>query len=328
DIQSYLNKRKPGNSPYSSSRKETDLVEILSGIFHGRTTGTPISLLVKNEDANSNAYETLAATYRPGHADYTYDSKYGIRDYRGGGRSSGRETVGRVAAGAIAVKLLTTLGITLQTFVKSIGPITIPECEYHYEEITSNDLGMPNLHYANQALQYVETCMQNGDSCGSIIECRINHLPTGLGEPVFDKLDACLAKAILSIGGVKGFEIGDGFLAASSLGSKQNDEFYYTDHEFHKRTNHSGGVLGGISDGAQLVFRAAMKPTPSISTRQQTVSNIGDAIELAISGRHDPVLAPRGVVVVEAMAAITLVDSLFINMPSRLDHLVKFYTEY
>ncbi|MEG2482180.1 MAG: chorismate synthase [Lachnospiraceae bacterium] len=328
DIQSYLNKRKPGNSPYASSRKESDLVEILSGVFQGCTTGAPISLLITNKDADSKAYEPFADAYRPGHADYTFDCKYGIRDYRGGGRASGRETIGRVAAGAIAVKLLSSMGITLQTFVKSIGPITIPECEYHYEEITSNHLYMPNLNYADQASQYIESCIQNGDSCGGVIECHITHLPPGLGEPVFDKLDACLAKAVLSIGGVKGFEIGDGFLSASSLGSEHNDAFCYTDNKFHKKTNHSGGVLGGISDGSKLIFRAAMKPTPSISRKQQTVTNTGEPMELSISGRHDPVLVPRGVVVVESMAAITLVDLLLLNMSARLDGLIKYYTEF
>lgn len=223
DIQQFLDRRKPGQSKYTTKRNESDSVEILSGVFEGTTTGTPISLLVRNQDQRSRDYGNIATSYRPGHADYCFDQKYGFRDYRGGGRSSGRETIGRVAAGAIASKLLGELGILLTTYAKSIGPVTVAEADYDFTEITNNSFYLPNKDAAEKAAEYVSTLMEKMDSCGGLIECRVDHLPAGLGEPVFDKLDALLAQAIMSIGAVKGVEIGDGFQSASSTGSTNND---------------------------------------------------------------------------------------------------------
>lgn len=325
DIQQYLNRRKPGQNKYTTKRAENDSVKILSGTFQGVTTGTPISLLVYNEDQHSKDYGNLASCYRPGHADYTFQNKYGIRDYRGGGRSSGRETIGRVAAGAVASKLLKELGIEILTYTKAIGPVSVPSNQYCYSDIYDNPLYMPNNSYAEQAAEYLNACMTQLDSSGGIIECLVKNMPIGIGEPVFEKLDANLAKAILSIGAVKGFEIGDGFSAALSNGSTNNDCFSNNNGTISKETNHSGGVLGGMSDGSDLVFRAAFKPTPSISQPQQTVTEDGSNIELVIRGRHDPIIVPRAVVVVEAMAALTIADLLLVNMSARMDKIIDFY---
>lgn len=319
DIQIYLDRRKPGQSAFTTARKESDMAEILSGVFEGKTTGTPISIFVRNQDQRSHDYSNIMNVYRPGHADFTFDSKYGFRDYRGGGRSSGRETVGRVAAGAVAAKILKELGIEILTYTKSIGPVSIPEEEYDYREISQNKLYMPHAAYAQQASEYLESCIAAQDSSGGIIECVVTGLPSGLGDTVFDKLDANLAKAIFSIGGVKGFEIGDGFASATSKGSTNNDAFYVKDSKISKKSNHAGGTLGGMSDGSPLVFRAAFKPTPSISQVQDSVDNSGNLVSLTITGRHDPVIVPRAVVVVEAMTAITIADLLFTNMCARMD---------
>lgn len=324
DIQVYLNRRKPGQSRYTTQRREDDAVEILSGVFEGRTTGTPISLIVFNRDQRSKDYGDIASYYRPGHADFTFDAKYGFRDYRGGGRSSGRETIGRTAAGAIAAKILKQLGITFTTYTKSIGPVKA--VSFDADEIYRNPLYMPDAAAAVQAQAYLEECMKNQDSSGGIIECIINGVPAGIGDPVFEKLDAKLAKAILSIGAVKGFEIGDGFLAAQANGSTNNDGFAMAENgAVAKSTNHSGGTLGGISDGASVIFRAAIKPTPSIASAQDTVNTAGEDIEISIHGRHDPVIVPRAVVVVEAMAALTLLDSMLLNMTAKLDSVCEFY---
>ena len=325
DIQQFLDRRKPGQSKYTTKRNESDSVEILSGVFEGTTTGTPISLLVRNQDQRSRDYGNIATSYRPGHADYCFDQKYGFRDYRGGGRSSGRETIGRVAAGAIASKLLGELGILLTTYAKSIGPVTVDEADYDFTEITNNSFYLPNKDAAEKAAEYVSTLMEKMDSCGGLIECRVDHLPAGLGEPVFDKLDALLAQAIMSIGAVKGVEIGDGFSVISSKGSKNNDSFFAENGQISKLTNHSGGILGGLSDGSPILLRAAIKPTPSISQPQKTVNTNGENIEIEISGRHDPVIVPRAVVVVESMAAVTLVDLLMQNMSSRIEYMKQVY---
>lgn len=325
DIQRFLDRRKPGQSKYTTKRQEDDTVEILSGVFENRTTGTPISLLVRNKDQRSRDYGNLATTYRPGHADYTFDSKYGFRDYRGGGRSSGRETIGRVAGGAIASLLLKELGIEILSFTKSIGPVSVAEKDYHFEEIKNNTLYMPNQKAAEEASLYLDSLMAQCDSSGGIIECRVKGLPAGIGETVFQKLDACLAQAMLSIGAVKAIEFGDGFAAAASTGSTNNDPFFAENGHIKKSTNHSGGVLGGMSDGSELVFRIAVKPTPSISLEQHTVTDSGENTELTILGRHDPVIVPRAVVVVESMTAVTLADLLLQNMTSRLDSVKDFY---
>lgn len=327
DIQAFLDRRRPGQSKYTTKRSETDQVEILSGVFEGRTTGTPISLLVRNQDQRSRDYGSIAVTYRPGHADYPFKKKYGFRDYRGGGRSSGRETIGRVAAGAVASLILRELGITVRAYTKAIGPYTVPEAEYDFSQIGENSFYMPHRELAEKAGEYVASLMGQCDSCGGVIECTADGLPVGLGEPVFDKLDALLAHALVSIGAVKGVEIGDGFLAASSTGSRNNDPFCMERGSVRKTSNHSGGTLGGMSDGSRLVVRAAFKPTPSIASPQKTVDESGQEVEISIRGRHDPVIVPRAVVVVEAMTAITLADLLLQNSASRMDHLKKIYTE-
>lgn len=325
DIQKQLDRRKPGQSKFTTKRKESDTAQILSGVFEGKTTGTPISVIVYNQDQRSRDYVKIKDCYRPGHADYTFDAKYGIRDYRGGGRSSARETIGRVAAGAIAKKILEQLGIDLIAFTRSIGDICIPETEYRYEDIAENMLYMPNNAYAKKASDYLESCMKNQDSSGGIVECRVKGMPAGIGETVFDKLDASLAKAVVSIGAVKGVEIGDGFEASKSHGSSNNDAFTCQNGAVIKKTNHAGGILGGMSDGSELIFRAAFKPTPSISKEQQTINTAFEDTTIAITGRHDPVVVPRAVVVVESMAAITILDQMMINMSSKMDALEAFY---
>lgn len=327
DIQTYLDRRKPGQSRFTTARQESDHAEILSGIFEGKTTGTPISIVIRNQDQRSRDYGKIKDCYRPGHADYTFDAKYGFRDYRGGGRSSGRETIGRVAAGAVAAKLLGQLGIRFTAYTRSIGSIVVPEEEYDFSCIAENKLFMPNNIYAEKASAYLEECMKNKDSSGGVIECRITGVPAGIGEPVFDKLDSSLAKAIMSIGAVKGVEIGDGFLAAEALGSTNNDAFYSEEGCIRKKSNHSGGILGGMSDGSTILLRAAIKPTPSIAREQETVTTDGENTSITITGRHDPVIVPRAVVVVEAMAALTLADLLMINMSSKLETLKQFYSE-
>ena len=325
DIQVYLDRRKPGQSQFTTGRKESDMAQIWSGVFEGRTTGTPISILVQNQDQRSRDYGNIMNTYRPVHADYTFDEKYGFRDYRGGGRSSGRETTARVAAGAVAAKILKELDIEVHAYTKAIGPVSVPENEYHPEEIFQNPIYMPSNAYAQKASAYLEECIKNQDSSGGIIECVVTGMPVGIGDTVFEKLDANLAKAMLSIGAVKGFEIGDGFKAADTKGSINNDSFHTKDGRITKDTNHAGGVLGGMSDGSKIIFRAAVKPTPSISQPQSTVTKDGENTEMIIKGRHDPVIVPRAVVVVESMAAITILDLLFTNMSARMDKLKSFY---
>ena len=325
DIQLFLNRRKPGQSKFTTPRKESDTVEILSGVFEGKTTGTPISMVVWNENQKSRDYSEIASYYRPGHADYPFDMKYGFRDYRGGGRSSGRETIGRVAAGAIAIKLLNEMGISFLTYSESIGPVKIDTARFDAEEITKNKLYMPDAIAAEEATQYLEKCLAEKNSSGGVIYCEVNGLPVGLGEPVFDKIDANLAKAMFSIGSVKGFEIGDGFLAATATGLSNNDAFCMREDQVAKATNHSGGTLGGMTDGAPLTMRVAIKPTPSIAAAQKTINKDGEEIEIEIKGRHDPIIVPRAVVVVEAMAALTILDALLENMKSRADSIKEFY---
>lgn len=332
DIQAYLDRRKPGASRYTTQRKESDSVEILSGIFEGKTTGTPISMLVRNTSQRSSDYSEIASYYRPGHADYTFDQKYGFRDYRGGGRSSGRETIGRVAAGAIAAKLLAELGITVTAYTQAIGGISIPDTEcplemLDIEEARSNPTGMPDRSASAKAEAYLKQCMENLDSAGGIVACRVSNMPAGIGEPVFEKLDADLAKAVMSIGAVKAFEIGDGVKVSSANGSSNNDSFRMNGSEITKATNHAGGILGGISDGSEIILRAHFKPTPSIFQKQDTVNKNGENITVQIKGRHDPIIVPRAVVVVESMTALTVLDLLLQNMTSRVDRIKKFYLE-
>jgi chorismate synthase len=282
-------------------------------------------MIVFNKTQRSSDYSEIAQYYRPGHADYTFDAKYGFRDYRGGGRSSGRETIGRVAAGAIAMKILEQLGITVCAYAKEIGGIAIDYDRFDQQEASENAFMMPDKQAATQVADYAASKMAEGNSVGGVIECVVGNMMPGIGEPVFDKLDACLAKAIMSIGAVKGFEIGSGFEAARVTGLLNNDSFVMDGERITKKTNHAGGVLGGISDGSNIVFRAAVKPTPSVSAMQDTVNKSGDNIEVSIKGRHDPMIVPRAVVVVEAMTALTLVDLIFTGMTARMDDITRFY---
>lgn len=328
DIQSFLDRRKPGQSRFTTQRSEGDEVEILSGVFEGRTTGTPISMLVRNTDQRSRDYGEIAYSYRPGHADFTFDEKYGFRDYRGGGRSSGRETIGRVAAGAVAVKILGSLGVHVAAYAKEIGGIAVDPERFDLRERDNNRLYMPDKEAAARAEALLDEQMARKDSVGGVVECIVDGLPAGIGEPVFEKLSANLAKAVCSIGAVKGFEIGDGFAAARASGSTNNDPFRAVDGRVVKTSNHAGGILGGISDGSRIVLRAAFKPTPSIASVQQTVnSGSMENMDVSIRGRHDPIIVPRAVVVVESMVAFEAVDMLFINMTSQLERIQKFYRE-
>lgn len=325
DIQVMLDRRKPGQSKFTTTRNEADSVSILSGIFEGKTTGTPISMVVYNKTQRSSDYSEIANYYRPGHADYTFDEKYGFRDYRGGGRSSGRETIGRVAAGAIAKKILDSLGIRVTAYAKEIGGIVIDYENFDMEAAAANPFSMPDEKAAAMVEVFAKETMAKCDSIGGIVECVVENMMPGIGEPVFDKLDASLAKAVVSIGAVKGFEIGNGFEAARATGRTNNDEFVMKDGKVVKKTNNAGGILGGMSDGSNIVLRAAFKPTPSIAAVQDTVNKDGENIQVSIKGRHDPMIVPRAVVVVEAMTALTLVDLIFENMTAKMDNIVKFY---
>ena len=325
DIQQYLDRRKPGASSIATPRKEDDSVEILSGIFEGRTTGTPISLIVRNTSQRSGDYGEIASYYRPGHADYTFDEKYGFRDYRGGGRSSGRETIGRVAAGAIAAKILKAMGITVCAYTRSIGPIEADMEHFEQSAILRTPTAMPDLNADKAAIAYLEEAKKATDSVGGCMECRVEGLPAGIGDPVFEKLDANLAKAIMSIGAVKAVEIGDGMAVSERRGSGNNDAFRMQEGKVTKATNHAGGILGGISDGSTVLIRAHVKPTPSIYLTQQTVNNVGNDIDINIKGRHDPIIVPRAVVVMECMTALTVLDAMMVNMSAKLDSLVDFY---
>ena len=328
DIQEYLDRRKPGQSRFTTKRQERDQVDILSGVFEGRTTGTPISLVVHNTDQRSHDYDAIKNIYRPGHADFTFDQKYGFRDYRGGGRSSGRETIARVAAGAVGAKLLKELGVTVTAYTKAVGAIEIDESRFDLKERFHNRLYMPDAQAAAKAEEYLGQLMEQGDSAGGIAECIIDGLPAGIGEPVFEKLDARLAHAVMSIGAVKGVEIGRGFGAAKSTGAVNNDRFIKSPGGgVKKATNYAGGILGGISDGGQVVVRAAFKPTPSVSVAQRTVNCQGEEVETVIKGRHDPIVVPRAVVVLETMAAFTTADLLLVSMTSRMDKIQKFFKE-
>ena len=328
DIQKFLDRRKPGTSSATTSRKEDDLVEILSGVFEGKTTGTPISLMVKNTSQRSSDYSEIASYYRPGHADYGFDEKYGFRDYRGGGRSSGRETIGRVASGAICSKLLSQMGIEVCAYTKAIGDVEIDPSKFDKEAILSTPTAMPDIDADKRAMELIQKCKEETDSIGGVIECRIKGVPAGIGEPVFDKLDARLSQAIMSVGAVKAVEFGDGALVSRYRGSENNDEFeILSGGAVSKKTNHSGGVLGGMSDGSEIIVRAYIKPTPSIAKTQSTVNKSGENISINIKGRHDPVVVPRAVVVIESMCALTLLDLMISNMSSRADYITSFYNK-
>ena len=325
DIQRYLDRRKPGQNRFTTARSEADQAEILSGIFEGKTTGTPISILVRNQDQRSRDYSEISAYYRPGHADLAYDLKYGFRDYRGGGRSSGRETIGRVAGGAIALKILQEMGIRVCAYVSAIGPVRIAEDHPDLEYLKESMLCMPDAQAEKEARAYLDWCIREQTSAGGMITCRVQGLPAGIGEPVFDKLDALLGKALFSIGAVKAVEIGSGVGAALMTGDQHNDGYITENGTVKPESSHAGGILGGISNGQEVVIRIAVKPTPSIAKEQHALFRDGSCQEISIKGRHDPVIAPRAAVVAEAMTGITLLDLMMINMSSTMDAVRRFY---
>ncbi|MEE4312804.1 MAG: chorismate synthase [candidate division KSB1 bacterium] len=310
-IQKELNRRRPGQSAITTPRSESDRVHIRSGVFKGRSTGMPIAMEIFNQDADSSKYEEMKDKWRPGHADFTYDAKYGIRDYRGSGRSSGRETVARVAAGAIARTILRKYDIDLYAFTRSIGSVSVEKVDR--TEIEKNMVRSPDRHAAEQMIALIEGVKEEKDSIGGIVELRIAGLPPGLGEPVFNKFDAAMAYAIMGLGAVKGVEIGDGFDAARSKASANNDPYIMKDGKTGTSSNHAGGVLGGITTGEEFILRAAVKPPASIGIEQKTVTRDGKATTITVEGRHDPTIVPRIVPVVEAMAAIVVVDFLLLQ---------------
>ena len=316
DIQLELNRRRTGQSKVTTTRKEGDQIQIMSGVFKGKTTGTPISLLVENEDADSSKYDLIKDLYRPGHADYTYDMKYGFRDYRGGGRSSARETVGRVAAGAIAKKLLARERIKIIGFTRQVGKHIAKNIDYR--EIENNIVRCPDNKIAEKMINSIMRARKKGDSLGGVVEVIAKGVPAGLGEPVFDRLDADLAKAVMSMPAVKGVEIGVGFQSAIMTGSECNDVFAMKNKKVITTTNNAGGILGGISNGMDIVIRLVVKPTSSINKAQDTVTQQGKKAEIRVEGRHDPCVATRAVPIAEAMVAITLIDHLYRNKSAQL----------
>lgn len=324
EVQKELDRRRPGQSSISTQRKEEDRAEILSGLFEGKTTGTPISILVWNRDAQSSAYDLLRNRPRPSHADLTYIARYGIRDHRGGGRSSGRETVGRVAAGAVAKKLLAGEGVEVAGYVTELGGVraTIPEgadVSRLREEAEKNPVRCPDQIAAADMIKTLEEVRKGGDSLGGVAEIVASGVPAGLGEPVFDKLDADLARALMGIGAVKAVEIGAGMEAARMRGSESNDPILSGSGGPYFETNNAGGILGGISTGSPIIVRIAVKPTPSISRTQRTVDlTTGEAVEIEIKGRHDPAIPPRIVPVAEAMVALVLADHLLRRRMARV----------
>lgn len=314
DIQTELDRRRPGQSHIVTPRKEEDRCEILSGVMDGKTLGTPIALLVRNKDARSQDYDEMAVKYRPSHADATYDAKYGIRNWRGGGRSSARETIGRVAAGAIAKKILHQVaGVEIIGYVKRIKDLegAVDPNTVTMEQVESNIVRCPDHECAERMIELIEQTGRSGDSIGGVVECVARAVPKGLGEPVFDKLEADLAKAVMSLPASKGFEIGSGFAGTLLTGFQHNDEFYIDDQgEIRTVTNRSGGIQGGISNGENIILRVAFKPTATIRKEQRTVTTDGEETVLAAKGRHDPCVLPRAVPMVEAMVALVLCDHL------------------
>ncbi len=320
DLQNDLDRRRPGQSEVTTQRKEEDRAEIFSGVFEGKTTGTPISILIRNKDADSSKYDRLKDLYRPGHADFTYMEKWGHRDHRGGGRSSARETASRVAAGAVAKKLLSTLGVTIMGFVSQIGDIAWDGTDFDQEEVERNSCRCPDAETARKMEEAILAARKAGDSLGGVISVIGIGVPAGLGEPLYGRLDADLASAMMGINAVKGVEIGAGFRAATMKGSEHNDAFDYVDGRVVPRTNNAGGILGGISSGAPVVVTFAVKPTSSILMEQDTVTTSGERTTVRVEGRHDPCVATRAVPVGEAMMALVLADHWRRGLGSRIEN--------
>lgn len=319
-IQSELDRRKPGQSKITTQRREADEFEILSGVFEGKSTGTPISILIRNQDQKSKDYSHIADKFRPSHADYTFQAKYGIRDYRGGGRSSARETVARVAAGAVAKLLLKHYKITCQAYVSQVGNLKLekPYTELDLSQTEDNILRCPDPEAAQRMIALIDETRKNRDTIGGVVTGVVTGTPPGLGEPVFDKLHAELGKAMLSINAVKGFEYGSGFEGVKLNGSEHNDAFYTEDGVVKTRTNHSGGVQGGISSGQDIYFNVAFKPVATIMMDQESINEAGESVVVSGKGRHDPCVVPRAVPIVEAMSALVIADYLLISRANRL----------
>jgi chorismate synthase len=319
-IQAELDRRRPGQSKIVTQRDESDTAQILSGVFEGKSTGHPISIVIYNEDQRSKDYSHIADKYRPSHADFTYQMKYGVRDYRGGGRSSARETAARVAAGAVAKMLLNTEGVSVNAYVSQVGDIAVVENykTLDFNEIESTPVRCPDLKTAERMIELIQEVRKAGDTIGGVCACVVQGCPIGLGEPAFDKLHADLAKAMMSINAAKGFEYGSGFAGVTMRGSQHNDAFYSENEDnsegvIKTRTNHSGGVQGGISNGEDIYFRVAFKPVATIITAQESVNMAGETVEVTGRGRHDPCVLPRAVPIVEAMTALVLADHLLRN---------------
>ena len=324
-IQRELARRKPGQSRITTDRKELDQVELLSGVFEGKSTGTPIGFIVRNRNQQSKDYDSIADLFRPSHADYTYYNKYGIRDYRGGGRASARITLSRVVAGALAKLVLKQKGISITAYTSQVGDITLDKDyqKYDFSLIESNPVRCPEPEKAKEMEALIAEMKREGDTIGGVITCVIKGCPVGLGEPEFDKLHAQLGAAILSINAVKGFEYGEGFASASYRGSQQNDVFIPSSdkqqtHDIKTKTNHSGGIQGGISNGEYIYFRVAFKPVATLLMEQETVNKEGEATKIDVHGRHDPCVLPRAVPIVEAMAAMTILDALLVDNAKRI----------
>lgn len=319
-ILSEMKRRRPGQSKIVTQRKEADEVEILSGVFEGKSTGTPIHLLIWNKDQRSKDYSHIQNKYRPSHADYTYDQKWGHRDYRGGGRSSARETAARVAAGAIAKMLLNKYNINIQAYVSGVGHIQLnkPYQELDLSLVESNTIRCPDAEKAAEMISYIQKIKKEGDTIGGIISCVVQACPSGLGEPAFDKLHADLAKAMLSINACKGFEYGSGFQGTTMRGSQHNDAFYVEDDRVKTKTNFSGGIQGGISNGQDIYFKVAFKPVATIIQAQDSIDKDGAYAEVKGRGRHDPCVVPRAVPIVEAMTALVLIDHILRQRTSQI----------
>ena len=318
-IQKDLDRRKPGQSKVTSSRKEDDKVQLLSGIFEGKSTGTPIGFLIPNINSKSKDYSNIKDVFRPSHADYTYEEKYGLRDYRGGGRSSARETACRVVAGSIAKQLLNNYGIKISAYVSSIGNIFADEKKVDLnKDYYSNIVRCPDYNASNKMINLITDLKSKGNTVGGQIKCVIRGVEAGLGEPVFDKLHADLGKAMLSINAVKGFEYGSGFNGSKMTGAEHNDEFIVENGNVSTKTNNSGGIQGGISNGEEIYFKVAFKPVATIMSKQNSIDKEKNNVELSVTGRHDPCVVPRAVPIVESMAAIVLADHLLRNRTSKL----------
>ncbi|MBR3092881.1 MAG: chorismate synthase [Bacteroidaceae bacterium] len=319
-IQQELNRRRPGQSKITTSRQESDRVEILSGVFEGKSTGCPIGFIVRNSNQRSEDYENMRDVFRPSHADFTYYNKYGLRDHRGGGRSSARETISRCVGGALAKLALRKLGIRITAYTSQVGDIVIDRDYSHYDfdEIERNIVRCPDAEKAERMVALIDQVKQEGDTIGGVISCVVQGCPIGLGEPAFDKLHAALGAAMLSINAVKGFEYGEGFDGVRARGSEQNDIFVSKDGTIHTLTNHSGGIQGGISNGNDIFFRVAFKPVATLLRPQPTVNAQGQETTLAVKGRHDPCVLPRAVPVVEAMAAMTILDFYLLHKTVHL----------